>query len=143
MRFWTAIALLFVTTISYAGNYVVITHSPMPEMDESETKKIVKQLFLKQRDTLPNNERSMALMPRKNAASYPPFLENVLMMTPQELDAYWKIQRTHKAASPPREVNSDRLMVHLVKNTLGAIGIVPKAAYEKYQHDKVNMLLEF
>lgn len=104
-------------------------------------KAIVKKLFLKDLSQWPDGTEARPYSRDTTAAEQAAFLAQVLGMKEAELARHWLRVKNMNGTTPPKEVDSDRMVLKYVAKYDGAFGIVKIAAAR--EATGVRVLLEF
>lgn len=123
------------------GPYVVIVNAGNGYGEPGDAaKKVVKQLFLKERTDWPGGAEAKPFDRPADSPEHTAFRDKVLEMTAAELAQHWIDQKQKTGATPPREVSSASMMIKFVAKSEGAFGVVAKSEAEGA--DGVKVLFE-
>lgn len=122
--------------------YAVVVNAANDFSDAGSAKNVIKQLFLKDRGEWPNKAKDES-KPFARAAGGPEtkaFLAEVLGMTEAELAKHWIALKQKTGQTPPREVETDDMLLRFVAKFPGGFGVVKADAA---QADGVKVLFTF
>jgi ABC-type phosphate transport system substrate-binding protein len=102
---------------------------------------IVKKLFLKDLSEWPDGTEAKAYGRESKSEAQVAFRQEVLGMTEAELTRHWLKLKSMNGATPPKEVDSDRMVLKYVAKNPNAFGVVSLDAAKAAAGVKV--LLEF
>lgn len=102
---------------------------------------VVKQLFLKELSHWPDGTDAKAYARDPRSAAQEAFRRVVLEMSEAELARHWLKMKSRDGTTPPKEVDSDRLVLKYVAKNPFALGIVELASAK--DASDVRTLLEF
>ncbi len=110
-----------------AEPFVIVTHpsSPIERLSTEQAKAI----YLKKRRFWKETKLTVLSLPPE-APLRGEFEQEILHMTPQELENYWMAQH-YKGVRPPYRVESIQSMLLFVTKVEGAVGYLPKSAVTK------------
>lgn len=104
-------------------------------------KATVKKLFLKDLTQWPDGTEAKPYAREGTSAEQGAFLKNVLGMTDAELARHWLKVKNMNGTTPPKDVDSDRMVLKYVAKAEGAFGVVKAEAAKGAEGVKV--LFEF
>jgi hypothetical protein len=104
-------------------------------------KSTVKKLFLKELTQWPDGAEAKPYAREANAAEHGAFLERVLGMSEAELARHWLKMKNMNGTTPPKDVDSDRMILKYIAKADGAFGIVKLDAAKGAEG--VKILFEF
>lgn len=133
-RIATMLLLLAVTAIQgkddksppkAAPKHAVVIHVENPIAERGEAARaIIRKLFLKELTHWPSGSEAKAYARSPDAPSQTTFRQTVLGMSEAELARHWLKQKSMSGATPPKEVETDRLVLKYVAKNPQAFGIV-------------------
>ena len=124
--------------VTYA--IVVNANNTVKETDET-ARATIKKLFLKDLSQWPDGTEARPYARESTAAEQVAFLAQVLSMKEAELARHWLRLKNMNGTTPPKEVDSDRLLLKYVAKHDGAFGIVKLAAAR--EATGIRILLQF
>lgn len=122
--------------------YAVVVNAANDFADAGSAKNVIKQLFLKDRGDWPNKAKDES-KPFGRTAGTPEtkaFLAQVLGMTEAELAKHWIALKQKTGQTPPREVETDDMLLRFVAKFPGGFGVVKADAAKA---DGVKVLFTF
>lgn len=124
------------------ARFAVVIHCDNP-MAETGTaaKNVVKQLFLKELTRWPAGTEAKVYARAGDSESMLAFRKAVLGMTEAELARHWLKQKSMTGTTPPKEVETDRLVLKYVAKNPQAFGIVSVESLK--DAEGVKVLFEF
>ncbi|GAB4540323.1 MAG: hypothetical protein Tsb0010_18270 [Parvularculaceae bacterium] len=139
-----AIALaLMAAPHAKAEDYVVLVNAANDFVGSADDiKTALRTIFLKEKTSWPNGVDAIPLGPSAGDPAYETFVNTVLGMTPQEVEAHFIRLKQIKGETPPREVGSARILMRTVGKQEGAFGIATKADAADLA-EGVRVLFEF
>lgn len=107
------------------AKYAVVLHvdNPITETGES-ARAIIRKLFLKELTRWPSGSEAKAYSRGSESPAQTAFRQTVLEMSEAELARHWLKQKSMNGATPPKEVETDRLVLKYVAKNPQAFGIV-------------------
>ena len=143
-------ALLFAWLACAAGplpeaptqrNFAVIVNTSNAFADTNTAKATVKKLFLKDLTQWRDGTEARPYARQASTAEHTAFLKGVLNMSEAELARHWLKVKNMNGTTPPKEVDSDRMLIKHVAKHQGALGVVSIQAAKEATGIKV--LFEF
>ena len=123
-------------------SYAVVVNAGNPLKETADaTKAIVRRLFLKELSQWPDGTDARPYAREATTAEQLAFLGAVLGMKEAELARHWLRVKNMNGTTPPKEVDTDRMVLKYVAKHAGAFGIVKIAAARDAVG--VRVLLEF
>ncbi len=105
--------------------YAVVVNDKNPVKETGdEAKALVRKLFLKELTQWPGSLDAKPYGREAASDEQVAFLKIVLQLTDSELARHWLKQKNLNGTTPPKEVDSDRMVLKYVARTTGAFGIV-------------------
>jgi ABC-type phosphate transport system substrate-binding protein len=124
-----------------AETYALIVNVNNPSKDDADAaKKTIKTLYLKDLTRWPGGTDAKPYGREATSGEQAAFVAAVLGMSDAELARHWLRLKNLNGTTPPKEVDSDRLLLKHVSRHDGAFGVV-KASVAKA--DGVRVLFEF
>lgn len=122
--------------------HAVVVHvdNALSETGEA-AKAIVKKLFLKELTQWPDGTEAKAYGRADKSDAHERFRKQVLGMSEAELARHWLRVKSSNGTTPPKEVDSDRLVLKFVAKNENAFGIVELDAAKAAEG--VRVLFEF
>lgn len=139
-----ALALaLMAAPYAKAEDYVVLVNAANDVAGSAEEiKTTLRTIFLKEKTSWPNGVDAIPLGPTAGEPAYDTFVNTVLGMTPQEVEAHFIRLKQIKGETPPREVGSARILMRTIGKQEGAFGVATKADAANLA-EGVRVLFEF
>ena len=106
-----------------------------------EAKTLIKRLFLKDLTRWPDGSEARVYARSGDSAPQQSFRRQLLAMSEAELARHWLKQKSTNGSTPPKEVESDRLVLKYVAKYPNALGVVELASLKDVTGVKV--LFEF
>lgn len=126
-----------------AGEFAVVVNSNNAFNDAPQaTRSLVGRLYLKQLTAWPDGSPAKVLAAPASSPTMAGFREHVLEMNEAELAGYWLSVKQKTGETPPREVASANIMVKLLAQNPGSIGVMSRAEAAT-AGDGVRILFEF
>src|SRR5688500_15519021 len=121
--------------------YALVVNANNPAKDGSDAaRKMVKTLYLKDLTRWADGIEAKPYGRESRSAEQAVFLTEVLGMSEAELARHWLRLKNQNGTTPPKEVDSDRLLLKHVARHDGAFGVVK---LENAKADGVRVLFEF
>lgn len=121
--------------------YVVVVNSKNAVTETGDAAKaVIKKLFLKDLTQWPDGTEAKPYRRPDGSDVQVAFLKQILAMTDAELARHWLRIKNQDGTTPPKEVESDRMVLKYVARYEGAFGVVPKDAVKDVEG--VRVLLE-
>ncbi|MFO1076903.1 MAG: hypothetical protein U1E73_04155 [Planctomycetota bacterium] len=122
--------------------YVLVVNAKNAVTETGDAAKaVVKKLFLKDLTQWPDGTEAKPYRRPDGTSIQDAFLASVLGMSSSELARHWLRLKSQDGTTPPKEVDTDRMVLKYVARTEGAFGIVPKDAVRDVEG--VRVLFEF
>lgn len=145
---WSALslAIALLATAQDAGKkatrWALIINSANACTDTGDAAKAtVKRLFLKELTQWPGGLAAKPYARDTNSAEQVAFLKLVLGMSEAEIARHWLKMKNMNGTTPPKDVDSERMLLKYVAKTDGAFGVVKIEAAKAAEG--VRVLLEF
>ncbi|MBL8752101.1 MAG: hypothetical protein JNK15_02265 [Planctomycetes bacterium] len=124
------------------AGYVVVVNATNPcTQTGAEAQATVKKLFLKELTQWPGGVEARPYARDGASPEHVAFVKFVLGMTDAELARHWLKMKNMSGTTPPKDVDSDRLVLKYVAKHQGAFGVVKADAAKGVEGVKV--LFEF
>jgi hypothetical protein len=120
--------------------YAVIAHAKTPDLPPESARATIRKLFLREAAQWPDGPEARAYAREGNSDEHRAFLRDVLGMSEAELARHWLRLKNTDGTPPPKEVDSERMMLRFVARREGAFGIV---RVEAARAEGIKVLLEF
>jgi hypothetical protein len=121
--------------------YAIVVNAKCPAKETGEAaRKLVKTLYLKDLTRWADGIEAKPYGREARTTEHAAFLAEVLGMSEAELARHWLRLKNMNGTTPPKEVDSDRLLIKHVARHDGAFGVV-KA--ENAKGEGVRVLFEF
>jgi len=120
--------------------YAVIAHADTPDLPPEAVRATIRKLFLREATKWPNGPEARAYAREGTSEEHRAFLRDVLGMSEAELARHWLRIKNTDGTPPPKEVDSERMMLRFVARREGAFGIVRA---DRAQAEGIKVLLEF
>lgn len=121
--------------------YVVVVNASNAATETGDAAKaVVRKLFLKDLTQWPDGTEAKPYRRPDKSGAQGAFQQGVLAMTDAELARHWLRVKNQDGTTPPKEVDSDRMVLKYVARYPGAFGIVPKDAVKGVEG--VRVLIE-
>ncbi|MBK8098176.1 MAG: hypothetical protein IPK26_13775 [Planctomycetes bacterium] len=121
--------------------YVVVVNAKNAATETGDAAKaVVKKLFLKDLTQWPDGAEAKPYRRPDKSGAHDAFQQLVLGMSDAELARHWLRVKNQDGTTPPKEVDSDRMVLKYVARYPGAFGIVPKDAVKGVEG--VRVLIE-
>lgn len=125
-----------------ADTYALVVNEKNKCSDTGDAAKAtVKKLFLKDMTQWPDGTEAKPYAREGTSTEQAAFLKNVLGMTDAELARHWLKVKNMNGTTPPKDVDSDRMVLKYVAKSDGAFGVVKADAAKGAEGVKV--LFEF
>lgn len=125
-----------------ADTYALVVNEKNKCTETGDTAKAtVKKLFLKDLTQWPDGTEAKPYSRESTSAEQAAFLKGVLGMTDAELARHWLKVKNMNGTTPPKDVDSDRMVLKYVAKAEGAFGVVKVDAAKGAEGVKV--LFEF
>lgn len=122
--------------------YVIVVNAKNAATETADAAKaVVKKLFLKDLTQWPDGTEAKPYRRPDGTEAQTAFQKLVLGMSDAELARHWLRIKNQDGTTPPKEVDTDRMVLKYVARYDGAFGIVPKDAVNGVEG--VRVLLEF
>jgi len=125
LRLWIAVSSVLGLTLivkpANADDYVVLVNAAN-DIKETETnaKRIVKRLFLKEVTDWPNGVTSLPFGRKSSSSAGKAFAAKILQITETEWDTHWLRMKQTNGKTPPRVVGSTRVLLRQIGRKKGA-----------------------
>jgi len=106
-----------------------------------EAKALIKKLFLRELTQWPDGTEAKPYAREAAAAEQVAFLKDVLGMTDAELARHWLKVKNTNGTTPPKDVDSERMLLKHIAKSDGAFGVVKIDAAKGAEG--VKILFEF
>mgnify|MGYP000871591659 FL=1 len=107
------------------ATYAVVVNSKNAATETGDAAKtLVKKLFLKDLSQWPNGTEAKPYSREATSAEQAAFVKDVLGMNDAELARHWLKIKNMNGSTPPKEVDTDRMVLKYVAKYDGAFGIV-------------------
>jgi ABC-type phosphate transport system substrate-binding protein len=124
------------------ARYAVIVHVDNKLTESGDAARaVVKKLFLKDLSQWPDGAEAKAYAREAKSEAQSAFRQQVLDMSEAELARHWLKLKSMNGTTPPKEVDSDRLVLKYVSKNQSAFGIVDIATAKGAEG--VRTLFEF
>ena len=120
---------------------VVVHASNKTTATGDAAKAIVKKLFLKDLSQWPDGSDAKVYARESTSPEQAAFRQDVLGMTEAELARHWLKLKSMNGTTPPKEVETDRMVLKYVAKNPSALGVVSVDAIKG--RDDVRVLFEF
>ena len=122
--------------------YAVVVHADNTLGTTGDAlKTLIKRLFLKELMHWPDGKDARVYARTIDSAPQQAFRRQLLAMSEAELARHWIKQKSTNGSTPPKEVESDRLILKFVAKYQNALGIVELASLK--DATGVKVLFEF
>ncbi|MGF1545185.1 MAG: hypothetical protein ACFB00_11910 [Parvularculaceae bacterium] len=147
---WVLVAAFAPSDLSGAadpagGDGVVVLVNAHNEisLDEDETKRLLRRLYLKERSSWPDGERAVFFARASADVAERRFRREILDMTDASLDDHWIRQKQTRGETPPRAVRSTRILMRQIERRPNAVGVVTKSEFDELSgtHENVRILI--
>ena len=127
---------------SQGSGFALVVHAKNPRVAGSESAKAtVRTLFLTQLSEWPDGTEARPYGREDGSEAHQAFVANVLNMTDAALARHWLRVKNSNGTTPPKQVDSDRLVLKFVARHAGAFGVV--SARSAAGAEGVRVLFEF
>lgn len=104
---------------------LVVNAGNKVDLDEAAARQLVRKLFLKDLTQWPDGSEARPYQREGSSAPQEAFVKRVLDMSAAELARHWMRLKNGNGTTPPKEVDTDRMVLKYVARHLGAFGVVP------------------
>lgn len=141
--FATLIGLgLFPAQDSKKTTYAVVINANAKVTETGDAAKaLIKKLFLKELTQWPGGTEAKPYAREAAAAEQAAFLKDVLGMSDAELARHWLKMKNTNGTTPPKDVDTERMLLKYIAKTDGAFGVVKVDAAKAAEG--VKILFEF
>ena len=108
----------------------VVLHKDNGADAEDMTTTVIREIFLKQRASFPNNKDAEPVNQKDDSAARKLFLSKVLKMTEAELTKHWDKEKVRSGKTKPKECTGDDKTFAKVSRSTEAIGYISKKYYD-------------
>lgn len=115
--------------VIHAGNELTVSGD--------EARALIKRLFLKELTRWPDGSEARIYARVAESAPQAAFRRQLLAMSEAELARHWLKQKSMNGTTPPKEVDSDRLVLKYVAKYQNAVGVVELASLKDVPGVKV------
>lgn len=136
------LAGLMAPGLSSGGEFAVVVNASVKQAGDAAAQELVGRLYLKQLAQWPDGTAARVFAGKPDAPEMAAFRAKVLKMNESALAAHWLSVKQKTGETPPREVAAGNLLLKLVAQYPGALGIVPVAQYDGAD-GKTRVLFEF
>lgn len=109
---------------------------------DDEMRQLIKRLFLKQETDWPNGELARAFGRDPKSSEQNVFAEKILAMNTAEIARHWLGLKQKTGETPPRSINSTRMLLKTVEKYPGAFGLVDEKTAKELPNT-VKILFSF
>ena len=120
---------------------LVINANSKCTLTGDEAKALIKKLFLRELTQWPGGVEAKPYAREAAAAEQVAFLKDVLGMTDAELARHWLKVKNTNGTTPPKDVDSERMLLKHIAKSDGAFGVVKIDAAKGAEG--VKILFEF
>jgi len=122
--------------------FAVVAHQDNAGFESvADAKATVKKLYLKELTQWPGGVEARPYARERQSQEQAAFVKDVLGMTDAELARHWLRLKNASGTTPPKDVDSERLLLKFVARNQGAFGVVALDAARSAEGVKV--LFEF
>lgn len=122
--------------------YAVVVHADNTLSTSGDAlKTLIKRLYLKELTHWPDGIEARVYARTIDSAAQQAFRRQLLAMSEAELARHWLKQKSTNGSTPPKEVESDRLILKFVAKYPNALGVVELASLK--DATGVKVLFEF
>ena len=121
------LALLSVSSVALAADYILITDNSNPESTISV--RDVKNIYLG-RKTVWSDGSHITVFTQTGAAVTALFMQEMVRKTPNQYATYWKKSPFNDTGLPPADLSSDQMVKAAVAAKPGAIGYISASALD-------------
>jgi len=104
--------------------YVVVNSANNFSGTDTETKTLVRRLFLKSIKKWPGGEKAVPFSRKDTNPAQAALLTEILSMSNAEYGQYWARQKQTTGDTPPHAVGSKSILLRLIRREPGAVGII-------------------
>lgn len=124
-----------------AGYVLVVNAANTCSQVGADAQATAKKLFLKEMTQWPGGVEARPYARETGSPAHAAFVKSVLGMTDAELARHWLKMKNMNGTTPPKDVDSDRLVLKYVAKHEGAFGVVKADAAKGVEG--VRVLFEF
>lgn len=127
------------------GLAIIINSENIIEMPEDRTVAMLRRLYLKQKTTWPDGRSAIVFARPGNSVEEIAFRRSILGMSDNQLHDHWLRMKQTQGETPPRSVDSVRILLRQIRNKPEAVSIVSRKDLEKYREhaEGTKILFEF
>ena len=125
--------------------YVVVNEECDVDLEDKNVFHLLRRLYLKQQTFWPSGETSVFFARNEVSAEEKAFRKVVLHMTDAQLDDHWVKMKQMRGLTPPRAVNSTRILLRQMQLRRDAVGVISEHDYLKHAKDspRIKVLAMF
>lgn len=120
--------------------YAVIAHADTPDLPPETARATLRKLYLREATKWADGTDARPYAREITSEEQRAFLRDVLGMNEAELARHWLRIKNTDGTPPPKEVDSDRMMLRFVARREGSFGIVRA---DQARAEGIKVLLEF
>ncbi len=115
--------------------FVIVNEKNTTDLNIDEKSILLRRLYLKEQTWWPKGGKSLFFARNENSMEEQVFRKIILLISDRQLDDHWIRMKQTRGVTPPRSVNSTRILLRQIKSRPDAVGVISKSDYLKFVKD--------